>query len=138
MKSKQWANRTKRKMTRNSDAGKLDYIQNNISINVTGREKIYHNKLFTTKNHNHEADLVLNDTIILHHDTMKIHSELSTPDPKTLKRDMNFERAGLNWFIINADLAKHLGLDEAALSEYLYYHKLHEIRVKEELQLERM
>ena len=82
MKSKQWANHTKRKMTRNSDANKLDYIQNNMptEIRITAREKIYHNINFTTKNHNHEADLVLNDRVILHHDTVKIHCELSMPD----------------------------------------------------------
>jgi len=131
MKSKQWANHTKKKITRNSDAEKLDYIQNNISIRVTGREKIYHNKTFTTKNHNHEADLVLNDTIILHHDTVKIHGELSYPDNKTLKRDMDFERAGLDYIIINADLARHHGLDEAQLAEYLYYHELHKKGIRE-------
>jgi len=133
MKSKQWANHTKKKMTRNSDAPKLDYIQNNISLRVTGREKIYHNKKFTTRNNCHEADLVLNDTIILHHDTVKIHSELSMPDTKTLKRDMDFERAGFNYIIINGDLSKHLGLDEAKLTEYLYYHELHKLKVREEL-----
>lgn len=133
MKSKQWANNTKKKMTRNSDANKLDYIQNNISISVTDREKMYHNKLFTTKNHNHEADLVLNNTIILHHDTVKIHGELSYPDQKTLKRDMDFERAGYSYFIINQDLAKQLCLNEAQLAEYLYYHETHKLRVREQL-----
>lgn len=131
----QWANHTKKKMTRNSDAPKLDYIQNNISLRVTGREKIYHNKKFTTRNNCHEADLVLNDTIILHHDTVKIHGELSVPDKKTLKRDMDFERAGYSYFIINQDLAKHLALDEADLSEYLYYHTLHKLKVREELSI---
>ena len=129
----QWANHTKKKMIRNSDAPKLDYIQNNISLRITGREKIYHNKKFTTRNNCHEADLVLNDTIILHHDTVKIHSELSMPDAKTLKRDMDFERAGFNYIIINADLAKHLCLDEAQLAEYLYYQEMHKLKVREEL-----
>ena len=131
--TKQWANQTKRKMTRNSDATKLDYIQNNISLTVTAREKIYHNELFTTKNFNHEADLVLNESIILHHDTVKIHGELSYPDAKTLKRDMDFERAGFNYIIINADLARFHGLDEAGLAEYLFYHEKHKSMIREEL-----
>ena len=127
MGKRQWANHTKRNMVRNSDATKLDFIQNNIpeEITITAREKIYHSEYFTTKNNNHEADLVLNDRVILHHDTVKIHSELSMPNPKTLKRDMDFERAGFSYIIINADLAKHYNLDEPNLSAYLYYHEIH-------------
>jgi len=135
MGSNQWANRAKKSMTRNSDAKKLDYIQDNLpkEIRVTSRERIYHSQKFTTKNQNHEADLVLNEGIILHHDTIKIHGELAFPNPKTLKRDMDFERAGFNYIVLNADLAKHLTLDEARLVEYLYYHELHKSKIREEL-----
>lgn len=125
---KQWANETKKKMTRNSDAKKLDYIQTHLEmlqdkpISVV-REKIYHEEEFTTRNKNHEADLVLNDFVILHHDTIQIHGELGFPNEKTLQRDCDFERAVLPTIIINADLAKAYNLDEGDLAVYLYYHE---------------
>ena len=129
---KQWANETKKKMTRNSDAEKLDYIQTHLEmlqdkpINVI-REKIFHEEEFTTKNKNHEADLVLNDTIILHHDTNYTHGELGYPNDKTLQRDSDFEKAGLPYIVINADLAEMYNLDEGDLAVYLYYHELQKL-----------
>ena len=132
----QWANQTKKKMDRNSDAKALDLIQTHLEmlqdkpINVI-REKIYHEEEFTTRNKNHEADLVLNDFVILHHDTIHTHNELAYPNKKTLQRDMDFERAKIPYIIINADLAKNCNLNEADLAEYLYYHELHKMKVRD-------
>lgn len=135
----QWANYTKKKMDRNSDAKKLDNIQIQLEIlNLpihTVREKIFHNKNFTTKNNNHETDLLLNNVIHLHHDTVKIHGELGSPNKKTLQRDTDYERAGLPYIIINADLAKECRLCEADLAEYLYYHELQKQEVKNAIRM---
>jgi len=43
-------------------------------------------------------------------------------------------RADIPFIVINADLAKLNNLDEANLLVYLYYHKLMEIKSKEELE----
>ena len=51
---------------------------------------------------------------------------------------MDFERAGYDWFIINGDLARLYCLDEAGLSAYLYYHKAHERKIMEELNVVHM
>lgn len=132
--TKQWANHTKKKMDRNSDAKKLDNIQTQLEILQTPihsvREKIIHDENFATRNHNHETDLLLNKTVHLHHDTVKTHGELGHPNEKTLKRDADYERAKLPYIIINADLAKECGLDEADLAEYLYYHELQKMEVR--------
>lgn len=128
-----------RKQTRGSDAKKLDYLQlhlDNITpVIPTFREApIYSEECFTTRNHTRVPDLTVTTTgVLIEHDTQKVHGELSDPNEKTLARNADYMRANIPFIIINSDLAKLNNLDEADLTVYLYYHKLMEIKSKEEL-----
>ena len=71
-----------------------------------------------------ETDILMHGVIHLQHDTVKIHGELGYENVKTIRRNCDYERAGLSWIVINQDLAKNCNLDEADLAEYLFYHEL--------------
>jgi len=127
-----------RKQTRGLDAKKLDYLQlhlDNITpVIPTIREEPLFSYLFNTRNHLRVPDLTVTTTgILIEHDTQKIHGELSDPNKKTLARNADYMRANIPFIIINSDLAKLNNLDEANLCVYLYYHKLMEIKSREEL-----
>lgn len=118
-----------KKAVRNHDAIKLDYIQNNSTIKWFREITTYDNN-FSTQNHLRVPDLTAqakNRWIILEHDTVKTHGELGMEAGKTLERNRDYTRAKRHFFIINQDLCKILGLDQANLSTYLYYHTLSQI-----------
>lgn len=127
--NKQYMNKLKKNTDRNWDAKKIDPIQTVLlryGINTVRERETYHDK-FLTKNKIRVPDLT--DTkhkIIFEHDTFKIHGELSEPNDRTMRRNDDYKRAGLNFVIINEDLCKELNLDESKLAVYLYYHKLME------------
>jgi len=130
-----------RSMGRNFDAKKLDYLQahlDNITpIIPTVREQEILINPDTSSNipHYRVPDLFVTTTgVIIEHDTQNIHGELSDPNKKTLRRNADYMRADIPFIVINADLAKLNNLDEANLLVYLYYHKLMEIKSKEELE----
>jgi len=138
MKHKSIPSDVKRNARRNFDAKKLDYLQlhldNTTPVIPTVREVGIHNELFTTYYHNRIPDLTVTTTgVLIEHDTQKIHGELSEPNEKTLRRNADYMRADIPFIVINSDLAKMNNLDEADLTIYLYYHKLMEIKSKEEL-----
>lgn len=110
-------------LRRNADAGKLDYIQNNIGLPCE-REKELWNVRYTQSRHTRTPDLIINKRVILEHDTYKIHGDLNAPTEATLKRNVDHCLGDLPWCVINAGLARQLGLDEAKLANYLYYHTL--------------
>lgn len=118
-----------KKAERNGDANKLDYLQNNIKL-PTLREITIRDQGFTTPNKLRIPDLTIqplrkiDPPIILEHDTFKVHGELSEPNATTQKRNSDYMRTNRPFFVINADLAKQLGLDEAKLANYLYFHTL--------------
>jgi len=127
-----------RNQTRGSDAKKLDYLQlhlDNITpVIPTVRERTIFNSSFNTRNKVRIPDLQVTTTnIVIEHDTQHIHGELSDPNKKTLARNADYMRANIPFIIINSDLAKLNNLDEADLTVYLYYHKLMEIKSREEL-----
>jgi len=128
-----------RSMGRNFDAKKLDYLQTHLD-NITPiipaiREIPIHDELFSTRNHIRVPDLVVTTTnVVIEHDTQNIHGELSDPNKKTLARNADYMRADIPFIVINADLAKLNNLDEANLLVYLYYHKLMEIKSRNELE----
>lgn len=135
---KQFMHRASKNATRNFDAKKLDYLQlhlDNISpIIPTVRERTIFNSSFNTRNKIRIPDLQVTTTnVVIEHDTQNIHGELSDPNKKTLARNADYLRAGIPFIVINADLAKLNKLDEADLVVYLYYHKLMEIKSREEL-----
>lgn len=127
-----------RNQTRGSDAKKLDYLQlhlDNITpVIPTVREVALFNYSFNTRNYVRVPDLTVTTTgIVIEHDTQIVHGELSDPNKKTLARNADYMRANIPFIIINSDLAKLNNLDEADLLVYLYYHKLMEIKSREEL-----
>ena len=113
-------------MTRNGDAGKLDYIQKGLARLEypihTVREKEIEDEGFL--NGGHVPDLILNKTVILEHDTQKMHGELGFEEGKTLRRNADYIITKRPFFVINQDLARYCKLDEIGLSQYLYYHTL--------------
>jgi len=129
--NKQWINKSKKNSLRGFDAKKLDYIQKNSGINWI-REEVIYDSCFSTPNHIRIPDLIFKDgkdEIILEHDTIKAHGELAFPNDRTLKRNQDYFRSDRNYIVLNADLAKHLSLDEAKLANYLFWHELSKINV---------
>jgi len=127
-----------RRQTRGLDAKKLDYLQlhleNITPIIPTVREISHINSMFHTRNGTRVPDLTVTTTgVFIEHDTQIVHGELSDPNKKTLARNADYMRANIPFIIINSDLAKLNNLDEADLTVYLYYHKLMEIKSREEL-----
>lgn len=126
-----YINQATKKAERPHDAKKLDYIQSNISINSIRNETIIDSNfltIFATR----EPDLILDpktrNEMYLEHDTYKTHGELSSPNERTQRRNEDFARAKRPFFIINADLAKQLQLDEAKLTIYLYHHTISQMK----------
>ena len=105
------------------------YIE--LEMHIDSYKTIIKDPKFQTKNMCRETDLVLNKKVHLQHDTVKIHGELGFETTKTLRRNADYERAGLPYIIINEDLAKANNLEEGDLTEYLYYHELSKIQAKE-------
>lgn len=130
MKSNQrFIDKAKKNTDRNFDAKKLDYIQIHSPLNWLSDNAIVDPK-FTTPNKIRLPDLVVKGLpeIILEHDTVKLHGELGMENDRTLKRNQDYARTNRPFFIINEDLAKILGLDQAKLATYLYYHTLSQFR----------
>jgi len=125
---KQGIQHARGKRTRNFDAKKLDNIVMQLAgltVPISCKMNVMvKNKNFQTRNSFRETDILLNDMVHLQHDTVKIHGELGYGNTKTVRRNADYERAGLPYVIINEDLAKMCGLDEADLTEYLFYHEV--------------
>lgn len=126
-------------MGRNFDAAKLDYLQAGLSkikpLIPTIREiEIPIEAIGTGRYRYRIPDLYVPTTgIVIEHDTEKVHGELSAPNKKTLNRNQDYIKINQPFIIINSDLAKLCNLDEANLLVYLYYHRLMDIKSKEEL-----
>jgi len=133
-KSQKWINRAKGKTTRNFDAGKLDYLQEGLLAYSLGsiREKTIIDPMFSTSNNVRNPDLIIGKRVIMEHDTVKLHGELGYENNRTLKRNADFTITGRPFTVINADLAKTLGLDESMLAVYLYYHECMKINALQE------
>ena len=130
MKSNQrFVNKVKANAVRNFDAKKLDRIQKGSNLNWLQGETILDIK-FSTPNNIRLPDLLVKGIpeVILEHDTVKLHGELGFENEKTIKRNQDYARANRPFFIINEDLAKHLGFDESKLATYLYYHTISQFR----------
>ena len=127
--NKRFINKARQNAVTNFDQRKLEYIQNNSKLNWLSGGTIIDQK-FSTPNKVHLPDLIVKGfpEIILEHDTVKIHGELGWENEKTLKRNQDYARANRPFFVINEDLAKLLGLDQASLATYLYYHTLSQFR----------
>ena len=135
MKSNQrFIDKAKRNATRNFDATKLDNIQKHSKLNWLSDNTI-HDDNFSTPNKIRLPDLIVKGTpeIILEHDTVKLHGELSFENERTLSRNRDYAKSNRPFFVINEDLAKQLKLDEPSLASYLYYHTLSQWRSHQEL-----
>jgi len=137
---KQGIQYAQKKATRNFDAKKLDNIVMQLEelnrpiyckMNVMLKDYDFH-----TRNHYRETDILLNKTVHLQHDTVNIHGELGFENVKTLRRNADYARARIPYIIINQDLAKMCNLDEADLTEYLFYHELSKINARRVLENE--
>ena len=128
-KNNKWINKAKAKASRSFDARKLDYIQKHSGLNWLSDNCIIDPK-FSTANKVRLPDLLIKGVpeIILEHDSTKLHGELGYENERTLKRNQDYARANRPFFIINEDLAKLLGLDQAKLAAYLYYHSVSQWR----------
>ena len=126
-----------RKALRNFDATKLDYLQT--QLNIVGiptiREHAIHNLNFQTKNQVRIPDLIVTNlnNIIIEHDTQKVHGELGYENEKTVRRNADYMRAGFHFAVINADMAKECGLNEAGLARYLIPYEKMKINAEEEV-----
>ena len=130
MKSNQrFIDKAKKNAVSNFDQKKLEYIQKNSNLNWLSNNTIIDPK-FSTPNKVRQPDLLIKGVpeIILEHDTIKVHGELGWENERTIKRNQDYARANRPFFVINEDLAKFLGLDQAALATYLYYHTLSQFR----------
>ncbi len=119
----------RKKTDRNFDAPKLDYIQTNSNIKWYREIPVYDNR-FSTVNHMRVPDLsaqTKTNWIILEHDTTNLHGELGYENMRTLNRNKDYAITKRPFFIINQELCKMLQLDQAKLSNYLYYHTLSQI-----------
>lgn len=121
--TKSYLHASNKKARRNFDADKLDYIQNNIGLPCLREQELY-NTRYTQAHHKRSPDLIINKRVICEHDTFAVHGEINAPNDRTLKRNIDHCLGNLPWFVIHEDLAKQLGLDEAKLATYLYYHTL--------------
>lgn len=131
--SKSGYNAARKKALVSADRPKLDNItdwlnRNNFGVRVTKSNEIIHHGDFL-----HETDLLLNNKVHLQHDTVKVHCELGFEKVindrdrhrmRTLKRNTDYLREGIPFCVLNQDLAAMLGLDEGALTVYLYYHTI--------------
>lgn len=127
-----------RSQTRNGDQWKIDIIQDGLAKLKENplpsvREKELMDEGFLRGGH--LPDLIINKRIILEHDTIKSHGELGSEDSKTLRRNTDYVVTKRPFFVINQDLAKHCGLDEVRLAEYLYYHTIMLDRANKEASL---
>ena len=127
--NKRFINKARQNAVTNFDQKKLEYIQKNSKLNWLSGNTIIDQR-FSTPNKVRLPDLLIKGVpeIILEHDTTKLHGELGWENERTLKRNQDYARANRPFFVINEDLAKLLGLDQAALSTYLYYHTLSQFR----------
>src|SRR5947209_818463 len=127
--NKSFMHQANKKRDRNFDAPKLDNIQTNSGIKWFREISVYDNR-FTTINHLRVPDLTAqtkSSWIILEHDSCNIHGELAFENERTLRRNKDYASTKRPYFVINQELCKTLGLDEAKLSAYLYYHTLSQI-----------
>jgi len=130
MKSNQkFIDRAKKNAIVNFDQKKLEYIQTHSKLNWLSGNTLVDSR-FSTPNKVRLPDLIIKGLpeIILEHDSSKLHGELAYENERTLKRNQDYARANRPFFVINEDLAKLLGLDQAGLATYLYYHTLSQFR----------
>lgn len=126
---RQFINHAKKSAGRNWDAKKLDVLQYGLTRYNLGsiREKTITDDSFSTPNKVRNPDLIIGKTVIVEHDTVKIHGELGFENERTVRRNGDYVITNRNFIIINEDLAKELGIDEAKLVVYLYYHEIMKI-----------
>ena len=135
-------NAGRKKATVGADRPKLDYITNWLKVNSTGihvsKSNYYvESPVFKTKTR--DTDLFLNNNVHLQHDTVTCHCELGyerledderhdkdKKRKKTAIRNSEYYKlwmsTGEPFVVLNQQLAAMLGLNEGALTAYLYYH----------------
>ncbi len=125
-----------KKRTRGSDAKKLDDLQQHLTEQQLhfNREEVHYNKYFTTPKKTRIPDLS-NHFIIIELDG-KVHGSLdeASESKQTLARNMDYERAGFEYIILNEELAKEFNLNLVDLASYRVYEEEAKIRAKRELE----
>lgn len=126
------ANKTR---TRNTDAEKLDDIQQH--LNQQGlyfeRERTLHNPLFKTKNNCRIPDLSMfqnRKPIVIELDG-PVHGSLEMQAEKTKRRNADYNRAGIIYILLNEQQAKEEHLELQNLASYRVREVLSKLEAKE-------
>jgi len=119
---KQWIHNANKNRSRGSDASKLDDIQeflNEQRLYFT-RETAINNGLFSTRNHIRVPDLSMwkGDKLIVIELDGKVHQSLEDPTKKTLRRNADYNRAGIIYILINEEQAEAYNLELRDLTAY--------------------
>jgi len=116
--------RANKKRTRNSDAEKLDDIQQHLTQQKFNfiREREFHNELFSTRNHIRVPDLSMrygNHLIVIELDG-GIHGSLEMQSDRTKTRNADYNRAHIIYILLNEEQAhgEDPPLDIVSLADY--------------------
>jgi len=116
--------RANKKRTRNSDAEKLDDIQQHLTQQKFNfiRERVVQNDSFSTRNHIRVPDLSMirgRRLIIIELDG-GIHGSLEMQSERTKKRNADYNRAGFIYILLNEEQAagEDPALDIVSLADY--------------------
>ncbi len=107
---------------RNSDAYKLDDVQQHLTQQGFNfiREREIHNTLFSTRNAIRVPDLSYwaGDKLIVIELDGGIHGSLEMPTEKTMKRNADYNRAGIIYILLNEEQCKAENLPVVDLASY--------------------
>jgi len=127
--------RATKNRTRNSDAEKLDDIQQHLTQQLLyfEREKPLYNSLFSTKNHLRVPDLTMfqKEKLIVIELDGGIHGSLEMQTDKTKKRNADYNRANIIYILLNEQQAKEEHLELENLATYRVREVLCKLEAKE-------
>ena len=120
--TKHHIHRANKNRGRNSDAEKIDELQSHLTLQriFTVRETAIHDELFSTRNHLRVPDLTLtgtSKTVIIELDG-GVHGDLELPNEKTLRRNADYNRAGIIYIILNEQQCEAENIDFCDLASY--------------------
>jgi len=118
---KQWIHNANKKRSRGSDATKLDELQTHLTLQGFNfiREKEIFERCFSTRNHLRVPDLTLDvgRLIVIELDG-SIHGSLEFATEKTMRRNADYNRAGIIYILLNEEQMKAENLDMCDLASY--------------------
>jgi len=119
---KQWIHNANKKRSRGSDATKLDELQTHLNLQGLHfmRENPISDNLFTTRNLLRVPDLSHwhGDKLIVIELDGSIHGSLEFATEKTMRRNADYNRAGIIYILLNEEQMKAENLDMCDLASY--------------------